>query len=258
MPTTSRRWKRKLNRTPKKSRRQRSIRSTIGNILPPIDVRSPKDIPGLMKRILAGPVTIILVYADWCGHCHEFMPKFKSMIKSPNRTTQVASIENSMEKQVNEALQKNNSNVKLTIVRGYPSVNAVDMRGNFIKEIPRESVETVLNTAGPLAEQSISSPQAQAQAQASPQASPQALLEESVPNAASAQPLESVPNAASTNQTTLQLLTSPQPPKKNNTKKANSLEGITFVSKVPEKMVPSINHIGSSLYKKLIGGLRKK
>jgi thiol-disulfide isomerase/thioredoxin len=208
-----------------------------------------------MKRILAGPVTIILVYADWCGHCHEFMPKFKSMIKSPNRTTQVASIENSMEKQVHEALQKNNSNVKPMIVKGYPSVNAVDMQGNFIKEIPRESVKTVLNTGGPLAEQSISSPQAQAQAQASPQA----LLEESVPNAASAQPLEeSIPNAASTNQTTLQLLTSPQPPKKNNTKKANSLEGITFVSKVPEKMVPSINHMGSSLYKKLIGGLRKK
>jgi len=203
-----------------------------------------------MKRILAGPVTIILVYADWCGHCHEFMPKFKSMIKSPNRTTQVASIENSMEKQVHEALQKNNSNVKPMIVKGYPSVNAVDMQGNFIKEIPRESVETVLHTAGPLAEQSIASPQAQA--------SPQEPLEESVPNAASAQPLESVPNAASTNQTTLQLLTSPQPLKKNNTKKATSLEGITFVSKIPEKMVPSTNHMGGSLFKKLIGGLRKK
>lgn len=278
MPTKSRRRNRNSVRTPKKSRRRRSVQSTIGNILPPIDVRNSKDIPGLMKRIMSGPVTIILVYADWCGHCHTFMPKFKSMIKSPNRTTQVASIESSMEKQVNEALRNHNSQVTPMSVKGYPSVNAVDMQGNFIKEIPRESVETVLNTAGPLAEQSIASPNKQLNAPlsiaspnkhsiaspnkqlnaplsiaspnkqknlhnqntASPQESPQASLE------------EQVPNTASTNQATLQLLTSPQPLKK------NSLEGITFVSKIPQKMIPSTTHMGGSLYKKLIGGLRRK
>ncbi len=261
MPIKSRRRNRNSVRTPKKSRRRHSVQSTIGNILSPIDVRSPKDIPGLMKRIMSGPVTIILVYADWCGHCHEFMPKFKTMIKSPNRTTQVASIENSMEKQVNEALQNNNSQVKLMSVKGYPSVNAVDMQGNFIKEIPRESVETVLNTAGPLAKQSISSPNKQLNARNQNATSPQAPLEEFAPNVTSTEaPLEeSVPNPASTtNQATLQLLTTPQPPKKNNTTKAKSLEGITFVSKFPEKMVPSTNHMGGSLYKKLIGGLRRK
>jgi len=266
MPTKSRRRNRNSVRTPKKSRRRHSVQSTIGNILPPIDVRSPKDIPGLMKRIMSGPVTIILVYADWCGHCHTFMPKFKSMIKSPNRTTQVASIESSMEKQVNEALRNHNSQVTPMSVKGYPSVNAVDMQGNFIKEIPRESVETVLNTAGPLAEQSIASSNKQLNAPlsiASPNKQLNAPLSIALPNkqknlrnqnAASPQASleEQVPNAASTNQATLQLLTSPQPPKK------NSLEGITFVSKIPQKMIPSTTHMGGSLYKKLIGGLRRK
>ena len=273
MPTKSRRRNRNSVRTPKKSRRRHSVQSTIGNILPPIDVRSPKDIPGLMKRIMSGPVTIILVYADWCGHCHTFMPKFKSMIKSPNRTTQVASIESSMEKQVNEALRNHNSQVTPMSVKGYPSVNAVDMQGNFIKEIPRESVETVINTAGPLAEQSIAlsnkqliasphsiaspnkqlnaphliaSPNLRNQNAASPQASPQASLE------------DLTPNTTKTNQATLQLLTTPQPAKKNNITKAKTLEEIKFVSKVPEKMIPPTNHIGGSLYKKLIGGLRRK
>ena len=286
MPTKSRRRNRNSVRTPKKSRRRRSVQSTIGNILPPIDVRNSKDIPGLMKRIMSGPVTIILVYADWCGHCHTFMPKFKSMIKSPNRTTQVASIESSMEKQVNEALRNHNSQVTPMSVKGYPSVNAVDMQGNFIKEIPRESVETVLNTAGPLAEQSIASPNKLSIASpnklsiASPNkqlnaplsiASPNKQLnaplsiaspniQANLHNQNTASPQESphdaledlTPNAAKTNQATLQLLTSPQPPKK------NSLEGITFVSKIPQKMIPSTTHMGGSLYKKLIGGLRRK
>jgi hypothetical protein len=261
MPTKSRRRNRNSVRTPKKSRRRRSVQSTIGNILPPIDVRNSKDIPGLMKRIMSGPVTIILVYADWCGHCHTFMPKFKSMIKSPNRTTQVASIESSMEKQVNEALRNHNSQVTPMSVKGYPSVNAVDMQGNFIKEIPRESVETVLNTAGPLAEQSIASPNKLSIALPNKQlnaplsiASPNKQKNLRNQNAASPQASleEQVPNAASTNQATLQLLTSPQPPKK------NSLEGITFVSKIPQKMIPSTTHMGGSLYKKLIGGLRRK
>ena len=57
-------------------------RSTSGIIYPPLDVRSPQDLNGIFKRITKGPITIVLVYADWCGHCHTLMPHFKEASNS--------------------------------------------------------------------------------------------------------------------------------------------------------------------------------
>ena len=226
MPTKSR--KQNGGKYSKKSRRHHKVQSTVGNILPPIDVRSPKDIPGFMKRVLAGPVTVVLVYADWCGHCVEFMPKFKSMIRSPERTTQVASIESSMEKQVKEALEKNNSQVKPINVEGYPTTLIMDNNGNNLKTIPRESLSTVLKEGGPLAEKSIAkSPTAQL-----PIAQPSPNMQQ-----------QPIPQPSPRNMQ--------QPPTKN--KPLTPLEELDSV-----RLPRNVNHVGGSLYKKLIAGLKRK
>jgi thiol-disulfide isomerase/thioredoxin len=238
MPTKSR--KQRDGKYAKKSRRRHKVQSTVGNILPPIDVRSPKDIPGFMKRVLAGPVTIILVYADWCGHCVEFMPKFKSMIRSPERTTQVASIESSMEKQVKDALQKNNSQVKPINVEGYPTTLIMDNKGNSLKTIPRDSLSTVLKEGGPLAEKSIAkSPNMQQLPIAQPSPNMQQLpIAELSPNMQQA-PITSPRNIQQ------------QPPIKN--KPLTPLEELDSV-----RLPRNVNHIGGSLYKNMIKGLKRK
>ena len=236
MPTKSR--KQRGDKYRKKSRRRHKVQSTVGNILPPIDVRRPKDIPGFMKRVLAGPVTIILVYADWCGHCVEFMPKFKSMIRSPERTTQVASIESSMEKQVKEALQKNNSQVKPINVEGYPTTLIMDNKGNSLKTIPRDSLSTALKVGGPLAEKSIAkSPIAQL-----PIAEPSPNIQQA-PTAQPSPNMQQPPIASPRN---IQ-----QPPTKN--KPLTPLEELESV-----RLPRNVNHVGGSLYKKMIMGFKRK
>ena len=256
MPTKSR--KQRGGKYAKKSRRRHKVQSTVGNILPPIDVRSPKDIPGFMKRVLAGPVTIVLVYADWCGHCVEFMPKFKSMIRSPERTTQVASIESSMEKQVKDALQKNNSQVKPINVEGYPTTLIMDNKGNSLKTIPRDSLSTVLKEGGPLAEKSIAqSPIAQPlpNMQQPPTASPLPNMQQ--PPTASLRNIQQQPPTASPSPNMQQPPTASlrniqqQPPTKNKT--LTPLEELDSV-----RLPRNVNHVGGSLYKKLIAGLKRK
>ena len=41
----------------------------MGKLQLPLDVRSPDSIPAFEDLISKGPMAIVLVYADWCGHC---------------------------------------------------------------------------------------------------------------------------------------------------------------------------------------------
>ena len=146
---------------PKKSKTRKSERvrrSTAGKILPPLDVRSNKQLKEFERRIKQGGITIVLVWASWCDHCHKFMPHFDAAAKSPNRSVQVVKVEDTMLPAVNEALVSNvNKSVRPLNAEGYPSVILVDNKGNTITDIEAVKNTTVMtnvmNNAGRLAKE---------------------------------------------------------------------------------------------------------
>lgn len=145
-----------------RSRRHR--RSVSGKILPPIDVRSASSFGEMAKRIMKGPLTIVLVYADWCGHCHHFMPHFDAAANSSGRSIQAVKINESILSQANQYLNKNvNKNAKPINVEGYPSVLLVKKDGSILSEVEAQKdtdvMTKVMSQAGPLAENAgIASP----------------------------------------------------------------------------------------------------
>ena len=123
-----------MRRKAVKGTRQKRM-TTTGRIMPPIDVVQPSQIGDLMDRIKKGGVTIVLVYAKWCGHCTEFMPHFDAAAMNPHRSVQVAKVNEKMVDHMNSAIKKMNSSAEPVSVEGYPSVLAVDTNGNVITKL---------------------------------------------------------------------------------------------------------------------------
>ena len=88
---------------------------------PLLDVRNEKQIPELRQLIFSSPTTYILIHADWCGHCHKYMPKFKDLAKTPGRVANMAAVHHDIVEKVPEL-----ANAKIT---GYPSVIKVEPNG---------------------------------------------------------------------------------------------------------------------------------
>ena len=65
----------------------------MGKLQLPLDVRSPDSIPAFEDLISKGPMAIVLVYADWCGHCTKYKDNVWSPLKSTKgRTMNMASV----------------------------------------------------------------------------------------------------------------------------------------------------------------------
>jgi len=128
---------------------RRSRKSTVGRITPPLDVRSEDLISSLMKLVKKGPITIILVYADWCGHCHTYKPKFDEAAKNRKSPFQVASINETMINSVNKHINSMNKSAKPINVSGYPSVVSLNNKGEFVKDLSQEAAIKMLNTPMP-------------------------------------------------------------------------------------------------------------
>ena len=137
------------SRKPASRRKKSQRRSTVGKITPPLDVRSEDSISSLMKLITKGPITIILVYADWCGHCHTFKPKFDEAATNRKLPFQVASINDTMINSVNKHINSINNSETPIKVEGYPTIVSLNNKGEFIKEIPQETSLKILNTPMP-------------------------------------------------------------------------------------------------------------
>ena len=110
---------------PTKPKRKTGRRRTIKK-KSPVDVRSQMDIPDFLKVLTKKPLTFVMVYADWCGHCHTLMPHFDNAARNPNNTVECAKINETMLSEVNTRM--NNSGNPIS-VQGYPTVIAVNAKG---------------------------------------------------------------------------------------------------------------------------------
>lgn len=89
----------------------------MGKVALPLDVRSSSDIPAFESMLENGPMAVVLVYADWCGHCDKYTKNVWNPLKSvKNKTMNMASVH--YDQLENTSL----SNAKL---EGYPSVLVV-------------------------------------------------------------------------------------------------------------------------------------
>ena len=151
-PQKQSRYKYRKTRKGNKIRKQRypkTVRghrhSTTGRILPPLNVRSPKQLNEIMKRITSGPITVLVVYADWCGHCHKLMPHVKNAGNIANRNAQLISVNDEMLSRYNNTVKSANRNASPIEVDGYPSVLLIDNNGKKLSEIA--PTEEALNSA---------------------------------------------------------------------------------------------------------------
>jgi len=126
-------------------------------MFPPIDIHSKEDIAKAIKQIMKGPITILLVYADWCGHCHDLMPHWDAAANSPHRTVPSMKLNEKNTEEFNSALQSLNKKQSSIHVSAYPTVLVLDNNGNKITDVQgkkdTESLTQLMNQSGPLAEQ---------------------------------------------------------------------------------------------------------
>lgn len=86
-----------------------------------VDVRSEKDVAPFEGMIHEGPITVVLVYADWCGHCTKFKKDiWEPLNKMSGRKLNMASVHHDMLEKTSQANAK---------IRGYPSVLVVGKDG---------------------------------------------------------------------------------------------------------------------------------
>jgi len=92
-------------------------KTRMGKISVPLDVRDENDVPAFEKMLEHGPMMIVLVYADWCGHCTKYKDNVWSPLKSvKNRTMNMASVHYD---------QLENTSLKNSKIEGYPSLLVV-------------------------------------------------------------------------------------------------------------------------------------
>jgi thiol-disulfide isomerase/thioredoxin len=57
-----------------------------------IDVATDADVPKLEALLKKNPIVLILIHADWCGHCQTFKPQWEEYKKMSGRKVPMASV----------------------------------------------------------------------------------------------------------------------------------------------------------------------
>lgn len=104
-----------------------------------VDVRSKKDVKELEQTIKLGPITIVLIYADWCGHCTRFKENVWNTLLSKSRKAKLASIHHD---------QLENTSLKDVRMKGYPTVLVVGNDGQPAS-FPASPMSTEITNAMP-------------------------------------------------------------------------------------------------------------
>jgi len=93
-----------------------------------VDVRSKKDVADFEKMLSMGPITLVLVYADWCGHCQHFKKDIWNDLQNmPNKKINLASVHYD---------QLPNTSQRDAKINGYPSLLVIgnDKKAASFKE----------------------------------------------------------------------------------------------------------------------------
>jgi thiol-disulfide isomerase/thioredoxin len=88
-----------------------------------LDVRSQSDVPELESLIHGGPVTFVLIHADWCGHCQTYKPMWAEFEEIPGRIANMAMVHHDMVEKCKM--------IKDAKIEGYPSVIKVSPKGEI-------------------------------------------------------------------------------------------------------------------------------
>ena len=96
-----------------------------------LDVRSEKEVNKLNSLMNQAPFTLVLIYADWCPHCHEYLPTWDEFANLPGRNANMAKVHFDMQEKIPAI-----ANAK---INGYPSV---------IKVLPDGTIEEFKNESG--------------------------------------------------------------------------------------------------------------
>lgn len=79
-----------------------------------VDVRSPSDVKTLQEVLKAHPITIILIHADWCGHCQRYKENVWNKLEG------ISGAKNGLAAIHHDQLE--NTEFADAKIRGYPSV----------------------------------------------------------------------------------------------------------------------------------------
>jgi len=109
-PKTSRKHSRKHSRKSAKASK-------------PVHVESIKDIPALKALFQNGNDTVMKIKANWCGHCDRYKPIWIMIEKTPGRTMNIASVDESVLPHIPE--------IAGAKIKGYPSVIKVKSDGSI-------------------------------------------------------------------------------------------------------------------------------
>lgn len=104
--------------------------------MPSLNVTSAAQFGELRKILDKHPLVLVLVYADWCGHCQHFKPEWRNLANSRTRNMAMVSVRD-------DVFPKSPLN-NLVTPEGFPTVAVVSKANNVAVNLPSRE-PTMLN-----------------------------------------------------------------------------------------------------------------